>query len=251
MCVTGIQKKGEGKRAGKIFEDRMVKYPEKYYESIKHFSILLKKMSVIDLRISANSQQGEHTHRDTRTTKHVVVKPLNTNAKEKTLRRKQRGEKQVYCSRNWHSSTYHLLPLPLFTPSTQNRFLVSSFFYLISPVMRPFSTLFVWNALSSKMMPRTLVMAVTTRTVSTATAAVAAAVVMTMTSGVAVVMAMTSGVAVVMASMMTGADGYGGNDAGDGHDLGGGGGVDNGDAGGAADDDSDDADDDRMKVIVY
>ena len=126
MCVTGIQKKGEGKRAGKIFEDRMVKYPEKYYESIKHFSILLKKMSVIDLRISANSQQGEHTHRDTRTTKHVVVKPLNTNAKEKTLRRKQRGEKQVYCSRNWHSSTYHLLPLPLFTPSTQNRFLVSS-----------------------------------------------------------------------------------------------------------------------------
>ena len=241
MCVTGIQKKGEGKRAGKIFEDRMVKYPEKYYESIKHFSILLKKMSVIDLRISANSQQGEHTHRDTRTTKHVVVKPLNTNAKEKTLRRKQRGEKQVYCSRNWHSSTYHLLPLPLFTPSTQNRFLVSSFFYLISPVMRPFSTLFVWNALSSKMMPRTLVMAVTTRTVSTATAAVAAAVVMTMTSGVAV----------VMASMMTGADGYGGNDAGDGHDLGGGGGVDNGDAGGAADDDSDDADDDRMKVIVY
>ena len=88
MCVTGIQKKGEGKRAGKIFEDRMVKYPEKYYESIKHFSILLKTMSVIDLRISANSQQGEHTHRDTRTTKHVVVKPLNTNAKEKTLRRK-------------------------------------------------------------------------------------------------------------------------------------------------------------------
>ena len=204
MCVTGIQKKGEGKRAGKIFEDRMVKYPEKYYESIKHFSILLKKMSVIDLRISANSQQGEHTHRDTRTTKHVVVKPLNTNAKEKTLRRKQRGEKQVYCSRNWHSSTYHLLPLPLFTPSTQNRFLVSSFFYLISPVMRPFSTLFVWNALSSKMMPRPLVMAVTTRTVSTGTAAVAAAVVMAMTSGVVmamtsgVVMAMTSGVAVVL-----------------------------------------------------
>ena len=58
-------KKKEGKRAGKIFEDRMVKYPEKFYESIKYFSILLKKRSITDSRISANSQRCEHTHRDT------------------------------------------------------------------------------------------------------------------------------------------------------------------------------------------
>lgn len=69
-------------------------------------------MSVTDSRISANSQQGEPTHRDTRTTKHVAVKPLNAEAKEKTLRRKQGGEKQVYCSGNQHSPACQLLPLP-------------------------------------------------------------------------------------------------------------------------------------------
>lgn len=46
MYNWNFKKKGEGKRAGKIFEDRMVKYPEKYYESIKYFSILLKKRSI-------------------------------------------------------------------------------------------------------------------------------------------------------------------------------------------------------------